>query len=63
MSQLFLSPKQTPAEIAALGTSHLERVIAIDSHSDERSETIPSTPGQARLSRFLAEFFVYSTMK
>lgn len=52
-----IAPKQSLSEIAARGTELLEHVIAIDSHSDERSESIPSTPGQARLSKSLAEFF------
>lgn len=44
-------------ELAALGTANLERVIAIDSQSDERSESIPSTEGQRVLSADLAGFF------
>lgn len=44
-------------ELATLGTANLERVIAIDSQSDERSETIPSTEGQRVLSAYLASFF------
>lgn len=44
-------------ELAALGTDNLQRVIAIDSHSDERSESIPSTEGQRHLSAYLASFF------
>ena len=54
---MFQSPAQTLAEIAKRGTAHLERVIAIDSHSDERSETIPSTEGQKRLASVLSDFF------
>lgn len=44
-------------ELAALGSENLQRVVAIDSHSDERSESIPSTEGQRRLSAYLAQFF------
>lgn len=44
-------------ELASLGTQNLRSVIAIDSHSDERSETIPSTEGQRRLSSYLEGFF------
>jgi len=54
---LPLTLSQSLAEIAERGTHHLERVIAIDSHSDERSETIPSTPGQRELATFLAGYF------
>jgi tripeptide aminopeptidase len=50
-------PHQTEAEIAALALEHLQRVVAIDSASDEHSETIPSTEGQRRLSRAVGEFF------
>jgi di/tripeptidase len=43
--------------LAEAGAAHLEAVIAIDSHSDERSETIPSTEGQRHLSEYLKGFF------
>jgi di/tripeptidase len=43
--------------LAEAGADHLEAVIAIDSHSDERSETIPSTEGQRHLSEFLKGYF------
>nr|MCU0254120.1 hypothetical protein [Acidobacteriota bacterium] len=36
---------------------HLLQVVAIDSASDEYSESIPSTEGQRRLSRAVGEFF------
>src|SRR5687767_9736145 len=50
-------PRTSRNELAALGTANLERVVAIDSQSDERSETIPSTAGQRRLSEDLSRFF------
>lgn len=49
--------QQSPREIAAAARRHLEQVVAIDSASDERSASIPSTDGQARLSEHLAGFF------
>lgn len=50
-------PKETFDEIAALGTENLETVIAIDSQSDEESQTIPSTVGQKVLCQELNQFF------
>ena len=50
-------PRQDSTEIAARSLHYLESVVAQDSASDERSESIPSTPGQAVLSRWLGEFF------
>ncbi len=44
-------------ELARLGTANLTRVIAIDSQSDERQESIPSSEGQRRLSEDLERFF------
>ena len=35
--------------------AHLEAVVAIDSQSDEHSQTIPSSEGQRRLSEAVAE--------
>lgn len=52
-----VKPQQSSAEIAARARRHLEQVVALDSASDEGSTTIPSTPGQARLSEHLAGFF------
>jgi di/tripeptidase len=49
---------QTPISkesLAELGTRLLGDVIAIDSHSDERSDTIPSTEGQRTLARHIGE--------
>lgn len=43
--------------IGAIGLEHLQRVVAVDSASDERSASIPSTPGQRKLAEWLAEFF------
>ena len=43
--------------LAAWGTEHLEAVVAMDSSSDEKSPTIPSSEGQRRLSSYLRDFF------
>ncbi|MFT7626027.1 MAG: di/tripeptidase [Myxococcota bacterium] len=51
------TPKQTLETIAQWGLTHLEQVIAIDSQSDEKSPTIPSTEGQRHLAAHLATFF------
>jgi di/tripeptidase len=50
-------PTQSAAEIAAKARTHLEAVLAIESSSDEESDTIPSTAGQAQLAQWLQEFF------
>lgn len=47
----------TTPDLGARGADFLQQVIAIDSHSDEKSETIPSTEGQRVLGRFLGGFF------
>ncbi len=39
----------------ALG--YLRTIVAVDSASDERSESIPSTPGQAALAKLVGRFF------
>ena len=57
MNADFLSPSQDLETLATWGTDHLERVIALDSQSDERSETIPSSEGQRVLSDHLRRFF------
>lgn len=44
-------------DAARLGLAHLEALVAIDSASDERSDTCPSTPGQRVIAAFLADFF------
>lgn len=49
---------QTPLErLAQLGAENLARVIAIDSQSDERSDSIPSTEGQRNMTAHLTAFF------
>ncbi len=50
-------PKQTLDDLATWGTAHLEAVIAIDSQSDEKSPTVPSTEGQRVLAEYLKGFF------
>ena len=50
-------PYQSDEEIATRARGHLERVVAIESASDENSPTIPSTPGQAELARVVGAFF------
>lgn len=37
--------------------NHLQAVVAIDSASDERSTSVPTTPGQTELADYLAGFF------
>ncbi len=51
------SPRQDLETLAEWGTRNLTRVIAIDSQSDEESDTIPSSEGQRRLSDHLREYF------
>lgn len=52
-------PAQTldDAALGRLAQTHLERVVAIDSASDEHSQTVPTTPGQTVLADDLAGFF------
>jgi tripeptide aminopeptidase len=57
MSIQFHKPRESFALLAELGTANLERVIAIDSQSDEFSQTIPSTAGQRHLSNELRAYF------
>lgn len=52
-----MEPKQNLETLATWGTENLERVIAIDSQSDESSGTIPSTEGQRVLSDRLRAYF------
>lgn len=52
-----VSPRQDLETLAQWGTENLARVIAIDSQSDERSDTVPSSPGQRQLSDFLRAYF------
>jgi di/tripeptidase len=53
----FRIPAQDLETLATWGTEYLEQVIALDSQSDERSETIPSSEGQRVLSDYLRRFF------
>ncbi|HIA01304.1 MAG TPA: hypothetical protein EYN06_06380 [Myxococcales bacterium] len=57
MSIQFLIPEQSFETLAEWGTANLSQVIAIDSQSNEYSETIPSTEGQRRLSNYLRDYF------
>ena len=57
MSERFLSPAQSFETLTEWGTQNLTRVIAIDSQSNEASDSIPSTEGQRVLSDHLADFF------
>ncbi|MCO4762695.1 MAG: hypothetical protein KC502_14375 [Myxococcales bacterium] len=52
----YVAAPLSSAQIGALALQHLRGVIAIDSASDERSESIPSTPGQITLARHVASF-------
>ena len=51
------APALPDAAIGALAFAHLERMVAIDSQSDERSETIPTTDGQRVLGDELQRFW------
>ena len=44
-------------QIASLSLQNLTQIVAIDSQSDERSSSIPSTKGQKVLGDFLEKFF------
>ena len=57
MSTQTISPRQDIEALAAWGTDNLTRVIAIESQSDETSESIPSSAGQRVLSDFLRGYF------
>lgn len=50
-------PREDVATLARWGSENLSRVIAIDSQSDEKSATIPSSDGQRVLSDHLRQFF------
>jgi di/tripeptidase len=50
-------PDLSRADLGRLSRTHLESVVAIDSASDETSDTVPSTEGQRRLSEHLRAFF------
>ncbi len=57
MNADFRTPAQDLETLATWGTEFLEAVIALDSQSDERSETIPSSEGQRVLSDYLRRYF------
>lgn len=62
MMPRMTSPATSPAPVdlqtlAQWGFEALQKVVAIDSSSDEKSSTIPSTEGQRNLSRILAQHF------
>lgn len=50
-------PHLDDTALAGLSLRHLTSVVRVDSASDERSVTIPSTPGQKVLAEQLATFF------
>ncbi len=52
-----VAPARSPDAIATLTLAHLERVVAIDSQSDEASTTLPTTEGQRTLAEHLAGFY------
>jgi di/tripeptidase len=51
------SPSPDLSTLAQWGFEALQKVVAIESSSDEKSTTIPSTEGQRTLSRTLAQHF------
>lgn len=51
------APKESFDTLCELGAELLQRVIAIDSQSDEDSDSIPSTEGQRRMSEYLEGYF------
>ena len=53
----FVSPRESFDALMGLGVANLLSVLAIDSQSDEQSESIPSTEGQRVLSDHLRGFF------
>lgn len=57
MSTQTIAPRQDLETLAGWGTENLTRVIAIESQSDETSESIPSSAGQRVLSDFLRGYF------
>lgn len=52
-----VAPRLPDADIGARALQHLQSVVAIDSQSDERSDTVPTTEGQRVLADWLAGFF------
>ena len=57
MARMSDTHTPTDAEVAAWAMDHLQQVVRIDSASDERSTSVPSTPGQTALADHLAAFF------
>lgn len=53
----MFKPAQTLDTLAEWGTANLTQVVAIDSQSNEESDSIPSSEGQRRLSDHLRRFF------
>ena len=53
----MVHPTRDPAALAELTLAHLQRVVAIDSQSDEASSSIPTTEGQRVLADELAAFY------
>lgn len=58
MSYPYVTPSQSLDTLSDWGTDNLTRVIAVDSQSDDASDTVPSTEGQRRLAELLSGFFV-----
>ncbi|MDP2314092.1 MAG: M20/M25/M40 family metallo-hydrolase [Pseudomonadota bacterium] len=52
-----IAPSRSADAIATLTLAHLQRVVAIDSQSDEASTTLPTTEGQRHLADHLAAFY------
>jgi len=57
MSAGPLLPRESEFETAQMALEHLERVVRIDSQSNEDSPSIPSTEGQRELSLLVGAFF------
>ena len=57
MTDAIRTPSLSQPEIARLSLEHLQRIVRIDSASDERSTSIPSTQGQTTLAAIVGEFF------
>lgn len=52
------NPKPPATALGERVLAHLRAVVAVDSQSDEASDTIPTTAGQSHLSDEIARFFV-----
>jgi len=57
MAVNLIEPTANDATIGQWALANLQRIVAIDSASDERSATIPSTPGQAELAQAVGTYF------